>query len=272
MQEAADGPFSLMMRELITLIDVAALFTDPIFYGIGAPLGNGKLVVIIPGLFGNDFYLQPLHKWLRCAGYSPVESSLNFNAGCLQRLSGEVMDQISSRLDGGDASSIALIGHSRGGALAWALASHFQAKVSHLVMLGSPVASLMASVETGKSLTIPVGQTGRTLMRISALVRQVLDPDCDYPSCGCSFVSNIMRPLSPHTSILSVYGRDDLIVPKEAQITEGEILEVNATHLGLVYNPEVYHAMARFLSRNGAPEKSSTVRADNLRNGSVFEG
>jgi triacylglycerol lipase len=258
MQEAADGPFSAMMRELVTLIDVAALFTDPIFYGMGVRRGNGKLVVIIPGLFGSDFYLQPLHKWLRCAGYSPVHSSLNFNAGCLQRLSGEVMGQISRRLDG-DTSSIALVGHSRGGALAWALASHFQAKISHLVMLGSPVASLMASVETGKSLTIPVGQTGRTLMRISSMVRQVLDPDCDYPTCGCSFVSNIMRPLSPHTSILSVYGRDDLIVPKEAQITEGEILEVNATHLGLVYNPEVYHAIGRFLSRDGAPEKRSAA-------------
>jgi triacylglycerol lipase len=255
---------SVVIRELLTLVDVAALFTDPIFYGIGAARGGGKLVVVIPGLFGGDLYLQPLHKWLCCAGYSPIQSSLNFNAGCLQRLSSQVLDQISSRLDN-DSRSIAFIGHSRGGALAWALASHFQDRASHVVMLGSPVASLMASVETGRPVAVSVGETGRTLMRVSSLVRHVLDPDCNYPSCGCPFVSNIMRSLSPSTSVLSVYGREDLIVPKEAQITEGEILEVNASHVGLVYSPEVYRALARFLPSEGGAKRSFSTLKDNLR-------
>jgi triacylglycerol lipase len=264
MQKPAQGPFSVMIREMLTLIDIAALFSDPVFYGMSGARGDGKLVVVIPGLFGSDFYLQPLHKWLRCSGYTPVQSSLNFNAGCLQRLSSQVLEQISSHLNG-DSSSIALIGHSRGGALAWALASHFQARVSHLVMLGSPVASLMASVETGKPVTVPVGPTGRSLMRISSLVRHVLDPDCDYPKCGCAFVTDVMRPLSPGTSILSVYGRDDLIVPKESQITEGETLEVNASHVGLVYSPEVYRAIGRFLSNDCPAEKGRSPGVPGLR-------
>jgi hypothetical protein len=51
---------------------------------------------------------------------------------------------------------------------------------------------------------------------------------------------------------LSIYGRDDLIVPEEAQITNGQTLEVKASHVGLVYNPEMYRALARFLATDAA--------------------
>jgi triacylglycerol esterase/lipase EstA (alpha/beta hydrolase family) len=261
----AEGLFSVMIKELLTLVDIAALFSDPAFYGVGTARGNGKQVVVIPGLFGSDVYLQPLHKWLRCAGYSPVPSSLNLNAGCLERLSEQVLDQITRQMNG-NGGTIALIGHSRGGLLAWAMASRLQERVSHLVMLGSPVASMVASVETGKPIAAPVGQTGRALMRVSSLVRHVLDPDCDYPRCGCPFIDDVMRPLSPRTAILSVYGRDDMVVEKAAQITEGETLEVNASHVGLVYNPEVYRAIGSFLARESAEPLSdrfgSGLRSD----------
>jgi triacylglycerol lipase len=266
MRKSVDESVSVIIQEMLTCVDLAALFTDPAFYGMGVARGRGKSVVVIPGLFGSDFYLQPLRNWLCCAGYSPIRSSLNFNAGCLQRLCSQVLDQISGSSD--DASdSIALIGHSRGGALAWALASQLQARVSHLVMLGSPVASLMASVETGKPVPAMVGQTGRAMMQMSSLIRHVMDPDCNYPNCGCPFVDHIMRPLSPRTAILSIYGREDLMVPKEAQITEGQTLEVGASHIGLVYNPDVYRALGRFLSRAGIGQQSpsswrSAIAAD----------
>ena len=254
----ADGSLSVMIREMLTIFDLGALFADPAFYGFGSPRGDGKPVVVIPGLFGNDFYLQPLHHWLCRSGYTPVQSSLDFNAGCLQRISNQILEQINHHTHD-RTGPIALIGHSRGGALAWALAGHLQEKVSHLVMLGSPVASLMASVETGQVIPTFAGSIGRTMMRMSSLLRHTLDPDCTYPSCGCPFVSNIMRPLSARTSILSIYGRDDGLVPKEAQITEGATLEVSASHIGLVYSPEVYHALGRFLYAGTIESASAAV-------------
>ncbi|HLW69738.1 MAG TPA: alpha/beta hydrolase [Candidatus Binataceae bacterium] len=244
-----DGMITALTHEMLTVIDIAGLLVDPVFYGIGRARGDGKPVVVIPGFLGNDFYLQVLHKWLRCAGYMPIESSLNINAGCPERVTRQVLDHITSQLDG-NSSSIALIGHSRGGGLAWALASHFQERVSHLVMLGAPVTSMMASVEAGKPVTTPVGPPARTLMRLSTTIRHAMDPDCDFPKCGCPFAANLIRPLSPSTQILSIYGRDDSFVSKESQITEGEILEVNTGHLGLVFHPAVYHALGRFLARD----------------------
>jgi triacylglycerol lipase len=229
---------------------MGALLMDPVFYGMRVSRGDGKLVVLLPGLFGSDFYLQPLRSWLGCIGYAPMRSTIEFNAGCIQRLREEVQLEIARRLDD-DTRPIALIGHSRGGVLAWALAGHLQERVSHLVMLGSPVASFMVSVESGRP-NIPVGQVSRMLMRASTYVRRVLDPDCNYPICGCSFLTDVMRPLSQRTKVLSIYGRDDLLVPQEAQITDGQTLEVKTSHVGLVYSPEVYRTLARFLATDAA--------------------
>jgi len=237
---------SVMMREMLTMMDLGALLADPVFYGIGVPGGDGKPVVVIPGLLGNDLYLQPLRRWLGCVGYSPVRSTLAFNAGCLQRLREQVGEEISRRTKN-DSAPIALIGHSRGGVLAWALASQLQEKVSHLVLLGSPVATFRASVASGNPYA-PAGTVGNLLMRISEELREFLDPGCKYPSCGCAMVNDVMSPLSASTAILSIHGSQDLVVEGMAQVREGETVAVNTSHVGLVYSPQVYRALGRFLA------------------------
>jgi hypothetical protein len=86
------------------------------------------------------------------------------------------------------------------------------------------------------------------LMRISEELRELLDPACKYPSCGCAMVNDVMRPLSAATAVLSVHGRQDLVVEGMAQVREGETVVVDTSHVGLVYNAEVYRALARFLA------------------------
>jgi pimeloyl-ACP methyl ester carboxylesterase len=249
MMDAFCDVSSVMMREMLTMMDLGALLADPVFYGIGVPGGDGKAVVVIPGLLGNDLYLQPLRRWLGCVGYSPVRSTLAFNAGCLQRLREQVREEISRRPK--VESPIALIGHSRGGVLAWAIASELQEQVSHLVLLGSPVATFRASVASGNPYA-PAGTVGRMLMRISEELRELLDPGCKYPSCGCAMVNDVMRPLSASTAILSIHGGQDLVVEGTAQVPEGETVVVNTSHVGLVYNAEVYRALGRFLAGRAA--------------------
>jgi triacylglycerol lipase len=248
MANALSGISSAMIREMLTMVDVGALLADPCFYGFGIPRGDGRLVAVLPGLFGSDLYLQPLRQWLQRVGYSPVRSTLEFNAGCLQRLREQVNHEIVRRMQDNQR-PIALIGHSRGGIMAWALARQLQERVSHLVLLGSPVASFRASVESGEA-GAPAGPLGKMLMRISDELRGLFDPDCRYPNCGCPLVGDVMNDLSPSTSVLSIHGRDDLVVGKAAQITnDGENQYVSASHVGMVYNPDVYRALGRFLAR-----------------------
>jgi alpha/beta hydrolase family protein len=253
MASAFSGLASVMMREMLTMVDLGALLADPVFYGIGVPRGDGKLVVVIPGLLGNDLYLQPLRRWLGCVGYSPVRSTLDFNAGCMQRLRGQIHQQIMRRMEV-DPRPIALIGHSRGGVMAWALASQLQENVSHLVLLGSPVASFRASVASGNPYA-PAGAVGRILMRISEQLREILDPDCNYPNCGCALVNDVMGHLSARTAILSIHGSEDLVVEETAQsISDGQNVLVNASHVGLVYNAQVYRALGDFLARRATSQ------------------
>ena len=81
MSKPDDGPIGVMMRELTLWVDFGALLADPVFYGIRVPRGDGRLVVIIPGFMGNDFYLMPMLNWLHRIGYTPVRSNLNLSAG-----------------------------------------------------------------------------------------------------------------------------------------------------------------------------------------------
>jgi triacylglycerol lipase len=248
MANALSGLSSVMIREMLTMVDLGALLADPVFYGIGVPRGDGKPVVVIPGLLGNDLYLQPLRRWLGCVGYSPIRSTLEFNAGCMQRLREQIHEEIMRRIEG-DPRQIALIGHSRGGVMAWALASQLQEKVSHLVLLGSPVASFRASVANGNPYA-PAGTVGWMLMRISEKLREILDPDCNYPKCGCALVNDVMSHLSARTAILSIHGSEDLVVGETAQsMSVGQNVLVNTSHVGLVYNAQVYRALGRFLAR-----------------------
>jgi hypothetical protein len=79
--------------------------------------------------------------------------------------------------------------------------------------------------------------------------------------------------VSPRTAVLSIYGRDDLIVPEEAQISEGQTLEVSTSHVGLVYNPEVYRALGQFLATSAAlPTAPSRSEPGLNHNGGAIPG
>lgn len=237
----------MLRREAAALGELAALQRDPCYRGVGLPRGDGRVVVVLPGLFGNDFYLQPLHHWLRRMGYRPAHSTLSINAGCPERLRNQVESSLQrhrQRRPG----PIALVGHSRGGMLAWAIASRLQDAASHLVLLGSPAPAVVAmtrSVAGPNSATVASG-------RVAAAGRrslQLLDPDCNVPDCACPYTADLRRNLSPRTAVLAVYSRDDQIVaPAACRVTGATNIEVSGTHSGLVYNRAVYPPMARFLA------------------------
>src|SRR5258707_9448458 len=52
------------------------LLEDPVFWGWGVPRGDGHAVLVLPGLFAGDRYLQPLRGWLGRVGHPPILSGL----------------------------------------------------------------------------------------------------------------------------------------------------------------------------------------------------
>jgi hypothetical protein len=61
-------------------------------------------------------------------------------------------------------------------------------------------------------------------------------------------VKNLSQAPAPETRVLSIYSREDPIVPPKASIVEcARNVEVTGTHSGLVYNSAVYRELARAL-------------------------
>jgi hypothetical protein len=62
-------------------------------------------------------------------------------------------------------------------------------------------------------------------------------------------VRDICRALSLATAFLSIVSRHDEVVgPTASQTMAEETVQVSGSHATLVYNPEVYRALSRFLA------------------------
>jgi predicted esterase len=225
------------------LAELAQLVVSPIYRRSKVPNGGSRSVLVIPALFAGDLYVYPMRNWLRRQGYDAMTSTLVLNAGCPERLCRRIETQLQRRMKS-TSERVALIGHSRGGILARAIAARLQDEVSHLILLGSPIGALAEGLRLGSEID-PGLTTARVLLGASARARRLLDPDCNIPACGCPFPRDFQRPLSAQTKVVSIYSREDPIVPPSAsQVAGARNVEVAGTHSGLVYNQEVYEELS----------------------------
>ena len=235
-----------LAREARAWGEFVQLLADPVYYGAGLPRGDGRLVLVLPGLFGNDWYLRPLRVWLNRIGYRSVPSTLAVNAGCPERLTREVESNLHRRMESVPG-AVVLIGHSRGGILARAIASRLGGEVSHLVLLGSPVGAISRVTSFGGA----AGWKSPAHSGVTAagtLARRLLDPECEAPFCGCPFPQDLVRPLDPGTIVISIYSSEDPIVPAWSCHMPGAInIEVTGSHIGLAANRDVYREMSTAL-------------------------
>jgi triacylglycerol lipase len=226
--------------------ELAALLRHPVYQCEGIPRGDGRTVLVLPGMFANDLYLEPMHRWLRRVGYRPLRSTLLLNVGCPQRLCEEVEEHLRIQT-ARHAGPVALIGHSRGGVLARAIAARLADRASHLILLGSPVGAVVRAFDAHAALR--GAPAGAAVYRAGNRARQILDPDCDVPDCGCPFPADVRRPLHPRTRVTSVFSRDDPIVPKSAaRVAGARNFEVRGSHSGLAYNVAAYRIIGEALS------------------------
>ena len=71
--------------EAAALREFWELTLDPVYLGLGLPRGDGRLVLVLPGLFGSDFWRargSPVLGWLRLSA-GEVTSVIEVNRrGC----------------------------------------------------------------------------------------------------------------------------------------------------------------------------------------------
>lgn len=223
-------------------LELARLVGDPVLYGVGVPRGDGRPVVLMPGFLAGDQTLTVIAAWLRRIGYRPQLCGFVINAGCSDR----TLDRVERRVESvrqTHGRRVALVGHSRGGHFARALAARRPDLVSHAVSMGADLQGLLgASTPT----VLAVG-AARRVVRATGRARR---DTCLTLHCGCPFSHDFARPFpSEQVRLTSIYSRGDGVVHWQCQVVpHADCVEVTGSHVGLIFNRKVYRVLAGALA------------------------
>jgi triacylglycerol lipase len=217
--------------------ELARLLVDPVFRGGDTPRGDGLPVVLIPGFLAGDSSLGVMQSWLRRVGYSAHASGITLNVDCsdraLTRLDARVAD-VHERTG----RPVALIGHSRGGHFAKALAHWRPARVAGVIALG-------AGLDSPFDISLPTKAAVSAFRALHAHRRR----GCFTEGCHCSFQSHYAAPFPPEVPLTSIYSREDGVVWWEACVVPyARNVEVTGSHVGLACNRKAYRAIADALA------------------------
>jgi pimeloyl-ACP methyl ester carboxylesterase len=230
------------------VLEAARLTVDPVWRGHGGlPRGGGRGVVLVPGFGGGDYTLVALSNWLRRLGYRPAVCGFVTNADCSER----ALERVERHVEAIHASSgrrVAIVGHSRGGHFARAVATRRPELVSHAVSLGADLQAMFHC----SALTLAAVEGARRVVHRTGRARHEA---CLTYRCPCTFTEEFFAPFpEDRVRLTSVYSRGDGVVRWQAQIVPyADCVEVTGSHVGLIFNRKSYRAIALALA---APELS----------------
>lgn len=230
------------LRELRWQAELARLLADPVWRGVGVPRGDGAPVLLVPGFLAGDQSLSVLATFLRRIGHAPRRAGIAMNVHCsdraLDRL--EVVLQHAHLRTG---RKVAVVGHSRGGHFAKALASRHPDLVSQVVSLGAGLDEPFAISEPTRLAVAGVRRVLQT--RDPRLAAQ----GCFTHECLCRYAADYRAPFPGSVPLTSIYSKGDGVVRWQACVVPyARCVEVRGSHVGLAYNREVFREVARTLA------------------------
>jgi triacylglycerol lipase len=239
------------LRETRWTLELSRLLADPVFHGRGVPRGDGRAVLLMPGFGGGDQTLLVLAAWLRRIGYRPSTCGFVTNLGCSDR----AVDRVERRLErlyDRHGRRAALIGHSRGGHYARALAHRRPELVSHAILLGAGLRQMLA---TSYPTRAAAGAARRAALRSG----RARSPLCLTEGCDCRFSVDFAAAFpADRVRLTSVYSKGDGVVRwQSALVPYGTCVEVTGSHVGLIFNRKTYRAIAAALADPELPSGGS---------------
>ncbi len=234
------------LREVRWQAELARLLADPVWRGVGLPRGDGGPVLLIPGFLAGDQSLSVMASWLRKIGHAPKRAGISFNVAC----SDIAVDRLSKILLHAHLSSgrkVAIIGHSRGGHFARALAVRHPEQVSQVISMGS-------------GLDEPFDISEPTRLAVDGVRKLIArrDPEraalgCFTHACLCRYAQDYRAPFPDEVPLTSIYSKGDGVVRWRACVVPyARNVEISGSHIGLAFNRHAYREIAAALA---APAK-----------------
>jgi triacylglycerol lipase len=230
------------LREIRWQLELGRLLVDPVFRGAGVPRGGGEPVILMPGLGAGDQTLLVLAAWLRRIGYRPHMCGFVANVGCSDR----ALDRVERRLEDVHArydSRVALIGHSRGGHYARALAHRRPELVSHAISIGAGLRQMLA-------VSYPTQTAVRGIRAGVLRTGRAGSSGCLTDACDCAFAHDFVAPFpADRVRLTSIFSRQDGVVRWQSAVVAGaDCVEVTGSHTGLIFNRKTYAVIASTLA------------------------
>jgi len=228
-------PRSGLVREIRGLLELPRLLLR--FPGLARqPRGRGEPVLVLPGYSASNASTVVLQAYLRLLGYQVR----GLGRGAPSKEVPELLVRVLKRLihfarKAGQ--EVRIIGWSLGGYLAREAARERPDLVRQVITLGTPVVG-------GPKYTVFVHGLRDRGVDVDAMEAQV----------------EVRNRRSLTTPVTAIYSRADAVVTWEACIDRQglnvEHIEVNTTHLGLGFSPEVYRIIARRLAGGSGKEEN----------------
>ena len=239
-----------LWRESRVALEAAALRRSAVYRGRGVPAGERRPVLLIPGFMAGDLSLGTMAAWLRAAGYCTHRTGIRANLSCSE----EACARLESRLEQMAArheQPVTVIGQSRGGVFAKALAARRPELVSGIITLGAPVNSQLAVHP------LVLAQVGVVAALGSSRLPGLLSLSCLRGACCEPFNRALAGPFPSTVGYVALYSRSDGIVDWRACLDPDaqRRIEVWASHCGMGLNAGVYEQVAAALAafRAGEP-------------------
>ena len=207
-----------------------------------------RTVLLIGGLATTTPLLRPLERWLTALGYDVVPAAVGAGLDCgrqtvdeLERIMRDETDRCGRRVQ--------LVGHSRGGQFARALAHRVSDRVSGVVTVGTPfdLRRLRWPLRIALGALATARATG---------IDGVFGVGCLAGGCCRPFRAAMRGPLPDGVAFTSIWSRDDRVAPAEACTDPtADGVEVGGGHNALLTGPHARRAIAEALAA-AAPRSS----------------
>ena len=232
-----------LWRETRYGLEWAALRRSAVLQGAGVPDGDGRGVLLIPGFMAGDGSLATMTRWLRAAGWHTKRAGIRANVDCSEVACARLEERL-ERLADSTGERVVVIGQSRGGVFAKALAARRPELVSGIVGLGSPIVSMLAVHP------VVLAQVGFVAALGGGRMPGMLSWRCLRGDCCAPFREALQGPFPPEVGYISLYSTSDGVVDWHACLDPAaDCVEIHSSHCGMSVNAEAYRAIAHALRR-----------------------